>query len=253
MVAPIQLAVREVRFISFIIPAWNEESVLPATLAAVNAVARRLAEPSEVIVADDASTDRTAEIARAGGARVVSINHRQISAARNAGAKAARGDVFFFIDADTVIAEDVVLAALESIRRGAVGGGCVARFDGHVSRSVRILMALTAGFARITGLAGGCFFFCTREAFLAAGGFDRTLYAAEEVALSMALRRLGRFVVLPQFVTTSGRKLRTYSPRELLTPLLRFLLRGRRTLRDRRALDVWYGDRRPDPKSEACT
>jgi len=253
MVAPIQPANREIRFISFIIPAWNEESVLPATLAAVNAVARRLAVPSEVIVVDDASTDRTAEIARACGARVVSVNHRQIAAARNSGANAARGDVFFFIDADTVIAGGAVRAAIASVRRGAVGGGCAVRFDGHMRWPVRLVLALMVRLYRMARLAAGCFFFCTREAFQAVGGFDSRLYASEEVALSLALRRLGRFVVVPQYVTTSGRKLRTYSTRELFAPLLRFLFRGRRLLRDRRGLDIWYGDRRPDPKAGVST
>lgn len=240
--------IREVRFISFIIPAWNEESVLSGTLAAVNAVTQQLTEPCEVIVVDDASTDHTAEIARACGARVVPVNHRQIAATRNAGAKAARGDVFFFIDADTLIGEEVVRAALESVRCGAVGGGCALRFDGQVPPYARVLQALMVRFSRIAGIAGGCFFFCIREAFHAVGGFDSGLYAAEEVAMSVALRRLGRFIVLPQFVTTSGRKLRTYSPRELFARLLRILFKGRKSLRDRQNLDIWYGDRRPDPK-----
>jgi len=151
--------IREVRFISFIIPAWNEESVLSGTLAAVNAVTQQLTEPCEVIVVDDASTDHTAEIARACGARVVPVNHRQIAATRNAGAKAARGDVFFFIDADTLIGEEVVRAALESVRCGAVGGGCALRFDGQVPPYARVLQALMVRFSRIAGIAGGCFFF----------------------------------------------------------------------------------------------
>ena len=86
------------RFISFIIPAWNEESVLDPTLEALTVVARHLDVPSEVIVADDSSTDRTAEIARQRGARVVSVQHRQISATRNAGAREAQGDLLIFID-----------------------------------------------------------------------------------------------------------------------------------------------------------
>ena len=83
--------------ISFVIPAWNEESVLGPTLAAVSVATRHLAEASEVIVADDSSTDRTAEIARQHGARVVTVQHRQISATRNAGARAAQGDLLIFI------------------------------------------------------------------------------------------------------------------------------------------------------------
>ena len=68
--------------ISFVIPAWNEESVLGPTLEAVRLATRHLAAPSEVIVADDGSTDRTAEIARQHGAQVVTVHHRQISATR---------------------------------------------------------------------------------------------------------------------------------------------------------------------------
>ena len=62
--------------ISFVIPAWNEESVLGPTLEAVSIAARHLVEPSEVIVADDSSTDRTAEIVRRHGAQVVTVHHR---------------------------------------------------------------------------------------------------------------------------------------------------------------------------------
>ena len=82
--------------ISFVIPAWNEESVLGPTLEAVRVATRHLAAPSEVIVADDGSTDRTAEIARQHGAQVVTVHHRQISATRNAGAQAAQGDLLIF-------------------------------------------------------------------------------------------------------------------------------------------------------------
>ena len=66
---------------------------------------------------------------------------------------------------------------------------------------------------RIFRLASGCFLFCTREAFDAVCGFDERLFAAEEGAMSRALARHGRFVVLREFVVTSGRKLRAYSPR----------------------------------------
>ena len=89
--------------ITFVIPAWNEESVLGATLEAVSAATRHVAEPTEIIVVDDSSTDRTAEIARRHGARVVTVQHRQISATRNAGARAAQGDSLIFIDADTIV------------------------------------------------------------------------------------------------------------------------------------------------------
>ena len=89
--------------ISFIVPAYNEETELPFTLAALRAATSGLSQPFEIIVVDDASTDATPEIAEQAGARVVSIHRRQIAAARNAGAHAAQGEYLFFVDADTRI------------------------------------------------------------------------------------------------------------------------------------------------------
>ena len=89
--------------ISIVIPAYNEEALLAATLNAVRASADAIGVPYEVIVVDDGSTDRTAEIARAHGARVVAVHLRQIGAARNAGAKVAAGDLLVFVDADTLV------------------------------------------------------------------------------------------------------------------------------------------------------
>ena len=67
---------------------------------------------------------------------------------------------------------------------------------------------------RLAGLASGSFLFCTRSAFEVVGGFDERRYASEEVWLSLALRKQGRFVILREHVITSGRKLRGYSLRE---------------------------------------
>src|SRR5436190_22360020 len=106
------------RLISFVIPAWNEESVLRPTLEAVNGAARHLVEPSEVMVSDDSSADRTSEIARQHGARVVTVGQRQISATRNAGARAAQGDLLIFIDADTLVSPEVVRATIAAVRAG---------------------------------------------------------------------------------------------------------------------------------------
>src|SRR5215813_13197634 len=128
--------------ISFVIPAYNEEALLGRTLEAINAAARELGQPSEVVVADDASTDRTAAVARAHGARVVPVNYRQIAATRNAGARAATGDLLVFVDADTVVTRAAVRRAVGAMRAGAVGGGCGFRFDGPVPLYGRLLAAV---------------------------------------------------------------------------------------------------------------
>jgi cellulose synthase/poly-beta-1,6-N-acetylglucosamine synthase-like glycosyltransferase len=87
--------------ISFIVPAYNEELELSSTIAAIRAAAAasHATQPHEIIVVDDASADATAKIAERAGARVISINRRQIAAARNAGARAANGQYLFFVDA----------------------------------------------------------------------------------------------------------------------------------------------------------
>jgi glycosyltransferase involved in cell wall biosynthesis len=239
--------------ISVVIPAYNEERLLGATLAAVHAAAPAAGEPYEVVVADDASTDRTAAVAERGGARVVHVRHRQIAATRNAGARAAAGDLLIFVDADTLVTAAAVRGAIAALRGGAAGGGAALRFDDPVPRYARLLLPAVNRLYRAAGLASGCFLFCTRPAFEAAGGFDETLFGAEELAMSRALRRQGRFVVLRDAVTTSGRKLRAYSGREILTTLCRLGVRGWAGVRDRGGMDIWYGDRRDDPKDAGRT
>jgi hypothetical protein len=83
----------------------------------------------------------------------------------------------------------------------------------------------------------------------AVGGFDEGLFGAEEAAISRALRQQGCFVVLRESVTTSGRKLRAYSAREVLLLLARLAISGPKSVRRREGLDLWYGERRPDPES----
>lgn len=235
--------------ISFIIPAFNEERLLGETLGAVHAAARTIDEAYEVVVADDASTDRTAAVAEQCGARVVKVSHRQIAATRNSGARAAQGEFLIFVDADTLVNELVVRKALRVLRGGAAGGGSGVRFDDPVPLYARILLPLCLQFYRAARLAPGCFLFCSRRAFEAAGGFNEGLFGAEELAMSQALKRQGRFVVLREAVTTSGRKLRAYSGWELLSVLCRIGLGGWKSVRDRSRLEIWYGVRRDDPKS----
>ena len=141
----------------------------------------------------------------------------------------------------------MVRAALEALRDGAVGGGCILHFDGRVPSWARLLVWPTRYLYRAARLASGCFLFCTRSAFEAVGGFNEELYAAEEAVLSRALRRAGRFVILRETVVTSGRKLRAYSPWEILRVLARLAFSGRKALRQRDGLEIWYSTRREDP------
>lgn len=230
--------------ISFIVPAHDEERLLGATLDALQVVVAGLSVAAEIVVVDDASTDATAAIAQSGGARLVQIESRHIAAARNAGAREAHGEFLCFVDADTLVGQAVVTAALAALREGAVGGGAAVRLGGISRRRERAAEAFFVWLFRIARIAPGCFIFCTRAAFDAVGGFDERWYAGEDVALSRALARHGRFVILAEAVVTSARKLRSHSVSEHVRLLLRFLWRGRRMLRSRRDLDLWYGGRR---------
>ena len=115
--------------ISVIVPAFNEERLLGETLHQVSRAMTPFAQrqwATELIVCDNNSTDRTAEVARAAGARVVFEPVNQIARARNCGAAAATGDWLIFVDADShpgaELFEDVA-AQIESGRRLA-GGSC---------------------------------------------------------------------------------------------------------------------------------
>jgi glycosyltransferase involved in cell wall biosynthesis len=236
--------------ISFVVPAHNEELLLGRTLASIRAAARRTGQPYEIVVADDASTDRTAAVAAEHGARVVPIARRQIAAARNAGARAAAGETLIFVDADTIVTAAVVAATLAALADGAVAGGAAMRLEGRIPWYGRVLTLAVQTVMRAGRLAAGCYLFCTRAAFDAAGGFDERLYATEEIAISRALQRQGRMVILIETVETSGRKLRTHSAWEILGLMVRMATPGRGTLRSRRHLDLWYGRRRVDPGAE---
>jgi len=234
--------------ISFIVPAYNEQSLLGATLEALHAAGRAVGERYEVIVVDDASTDRTAAIARDHGATLVSVAHRQIAATRNSGTLAASGEWLIFVDADTIVNEAVVRAAVDALRGGAVGGGRAVQFEGDVPLYARLLVPVAVRLFRATDMAAGCFLFCTRSAFVEVGGFDEAFYGAEELVMSRALKRCGRFVILRDAVSTSGRKLRTHSIGEMLAVLGRLALRGPQVVKQRQGMDLWYAERREDPR-----
>ncbi len=261
--------------LSFVIPAHNEEALIGDTIGAIHramtiaapgAEACRDApeagpserppdpadedEADEIVVVDDASTDATAGIARDAGARVESVSLRKISAVRNAGARAARGDWLVFVDADTLVGAATVRGTMDALRAGAVGGGARVEMDGRTSAGAkRFAAAFTAIYFRL-GLAAGCYLFAHRNSFEAVGGFDERYYASEEVHLSRALRRFGRrhgrapFVIVNAPVETSSRKMRLYSTREILGTMVRTIFGFPWTLRRSRGLELWYDGRR---------
>jgi glycosyltransferase involved in cell wall biosynthesis len=230
--------------ISFVIPAYNEELELSSTLAAIRAAASGAAQPCEIIVVDDASTDATPEIAEQGGARVLSIQRRQIAAARNAGGRVAQGEYLFFVDADTRINRMHITEAISALEAGYVGGSARVLMDGFVPLWGRVfLRAFSALYFRLN-LGAGAFLFTTRRNFEVIGGFDEQHFAGEEVYFSLALRKLGRFKILRMPILTSGRKLRMYSAKQIFGDLFAVILGGRRMARSQARLRLWYEGKR---------
>src|SRR5882672_9392793 len=106
--------------ISVVVPAFNEERLLTASLSSIRAAMEgfaRIGWESELIVCDNKSTDRTAEIAKGAGAQVVFEPVNQIGRARNAGAARARGDWIFFVDADSWPTRELFDDAAQTIER----------------------------------------------------------------------------------------------------------------------------------------
>lgn len=232
--------------IFFIVPAHNEEALVAGTIASLHRAGAAFGD-YQIIVAADSCTDATAEVAAAAGGTVVPVSRRQISAARNAGAREALrrstspDDVLVFVDADTQVPELTLKAAIAALKGGAVGGGSAVRFDGPVPLFTQQVLKVFLVLFRLMNAAGGCFIFCTQRDFEATGGWDERLFAGEEVYMCGALKRQGQFVILREEVVTSGRKLREFGLGRILATLARLAVLGRRGVSSRKGLDLWYG------------
>ena len=239
--------------ISIVVPAFNEERLLPQSLAAINAASTVFAAAgwaSELIVCDNNSTDRTGEIAAEAGAIVVFEPINQIGRARNTGASCASGDWLLFVDADSFPSTELFASVVTAIGGGScVAGGSTVRVDleGFVYAAGIGWWNLVS---RTLKWAAGSFIFCETAAFREVGGFTEKLYAAEEIDLFRRLKRLARkrhrsIVILHRHpLLTSARKAHLYTIRELLRFWARTVLSGGRTFRNREGAFPWYDGRR---------
>jgi len=239
--------------ISIVVLAYNEERLLSGSLGSIRAAMEafdRRGWASELIVCDNNSTDRTAEIARAAGARVVFEPVNQISRARNRGAAEARGDWIVFVDADSQPSPELFSDAADAIAAGhcLAGGSTVAYANPPPSAALAIGMWNVL--SRITRWAAGSFIFCEAAAFREVGGFSEELYASEELDLSRRLKRIARrnrrtFLILHLHpLLTSDRKLRLYGWGKLSWFMLKTIVSGGRTLHNRRDCFAWYDGKR---------
>ena len=186
--------------ISIIIPVWNEQSSLPATLESVKAL-----KPDELIVVDGGSADRSREIAaRAGAMTLCAPKGRAVQ--MNRGAKQARGDVLLFIHADTRLPDSALHDIRSALQDPDLLGG---RFDVALDSDRRILRAVGRMISlrsRLTKIAtGDQGIFVRRVVWEDLGGFPE-IPLMEDVAFSRALKRKGRIACLKSRVVTSARR-----------------------------------------------
>src|SRR5690348_1554215 len=116
-------------FISVVIPAFNEEAYIGPTLASLNRAKASLeiqaSLTAEIIVVDNASHDSTANVARALGATVTAERQHNIAKVRNSGARLSAGDVLVFVDADTVVPDELLSRIVEAMSDASCYGGAV--------------------------------------------------------------------------------------------------------------------------------
>ena len=239
--------------ISVVVPAFNEQKLIGATLRGIAEAAGVFAQrgwETEIIVCDNNSTDATAAMARAAGAIVVFEPVNQIARARNTGAAAATGDWLLFVDADSRPSPALFAEVAGQITSGkCMAGGCTVRLDER-----HFIADCGTGLwnilSRVFKWAAGSFIYCETGAFRKVGGFNEELFASEEVDLSKRLKKLARssgkkIVILHRNpLLTSARKMRLYSRRDLARFLRKVIFSPRATITSREACSPWYDGRR---------
>ncbi|MDH4333838.1 MAG: glycosyltransferase [Chloroflexota bacterium] len=202
--------------ISVILPARNEERLLPAALNSVASQSYPVAEV-EAIVVSNGSSDRTVALAREVGASLTTVGgpvvrvgetaEHGVSRAKNAGAAEARGRLLLFMDADSRMSPGLLarVAARASAGERAASIRIVA--DGRDPIDRAFFWVLENG-KRLFRIRANMFW-CERGLFQELGGFDETLQHAEDLDFLVRARRAGVRVghVRDEWIGTSPRRL----------------------------------------------
>lgn len=198
---------------SIIIPAYNEEQYLSETLTHIRQALSVATCPSEIIVVDNNSQDRTKEIAESFGATVVLETDHNISSVRNTGAKNSSGDVLIFIDADTLVPETLFqkfLVVMEDER--CFGGAVAVEYQGLRRKWMKYYLLGWKFWGRIFNMSQGAAQFCRKAVFDQLKGYDHTIFMGEDVEFYWRLSKFARrhngylhFVENPTVVTSARR------------------------------------------------
>ncbi len=177
--------------ISVIVPAHNEERLLPSCLEAIARAGRSVQNQPEVIVVANRCSDRTADVAENLGARVVFDDARTIGRVRNAGGAMATGDILVTVDADSLMSPRALGDVERHLATGRiVGDSAVVEPERH-SIGVDLTYAIVRAGVRVSGLGGGMLW-CRTGDFHAIHGFNEEMLLAEDLDFARRLREHGR-------------------------------------------------------------
>lgn len=229
---------------SIVIPAYNEEKLIIRCLDSIAVAAAELGEPVEVIVANNNSTDRTAEIAASYGAKVVDVERRCISTVKNHGAAAATGKYLVFTDADNAMSDNMLVEIKKCLDSGRyIGGGVANVRTDRASLGITLTFLALAPFVPLTGVSL-YIFYMRSETFWEVGGFDEGKRVMEDVDFAMKLKRHGKprglkFMNLRKsHVTMSARKFDAHGDWVMFRHPTWFI---RACMHDREVVDwFWY-------------
>lgn len=185
--------------ITIIIPTYNEAEAIGRLLAYL-----RQHGATDVLIIDGGSLDTTAAQARRAGATVLPSPRKGRAAQLNYGARRARGEVLYFLHADSYPPPGFLADIQAAIAQGYASGCYRLAFD-HGHWFLRF-SAWCTRFPFTILRFGDQSLFVRRELFAQVGGYREDLHLLEDQELVQRLRRAGRFRLLPAAVTTSARK-----------------------------------------------
>ncbi len=175
---------------SFVIPAYNEEGYLGRCIGSIK---KQRTKDYEIIVCYSASKDRTLDIAKKSGARIVNVRKSSPGIAKNAGAMVAKGSYLVFLDADAAIPADFLSSTRKILNNGVVAVG----YSFRSLEPDRVINAAHRLFLNPLFSGMGWFYGCyavEKNAFEKAGGFDKNRAVNEDIDLASKLKSIGRIV-----------------------------------------------------------
>jgi len=236
--------------LSIIIPAYNEEKYIGRAIVSLRKAAavykRDRGEDAEIIVVDNNSADLTSEIAKAEGAhQVVFEPVNNIGKARNAGVKAAQGEFIAFCDADNEVTENLLVRIHDHLSDPRVAGGGTWIEPERRSLKINFFYCLWGIYVRFSGIGAGMMH-CRKKDFESFGGFDETIYVAEDVQLAYDLKKLGKprgqkfELTRDGWIITSTRKIDQTPLWRMVYKLIGFAFGLQKKIRSKKYCELWY-------------